>query len=283
MIITVTLPDKALAAIEARQDWAGQAEVAVQPAGGPFAPDTLRVAFPGVKRRRVAGGDAKAAAGRAVGQLSPTERLIVEAWNDSEYIRDHAVGEPRNNPVPPRDVPALLPTLRRIVKDPGVGPEQLLTWMGQYFDCCLRRGHVWEDRNHGYSHLGGWLRAVQRYLRDRGRPPYWMGARDDRPIADANGALTLRLADAYAAKFLSRKAFGLRNPSDAYPKFAAAAARLAAFAGANGWGEERAVRTLLDALAEGWGLGGSPPPGALASDNTWDVVVPAYCKARYGG
>jgi len=283
MKITVTLPDKALEAIEARQDWAGQAEVAVQPAGGPFAPDTLRVAFPGVKRRRVAKGDANAAAARAAEALSPTERLIIEAWNDSEYIRDHAVGEPRNNPVPPRDVIALLPTLRRIVQDRSVGPEMLLTWMGQYFDCCLRRGHLWDDRNHGYSHLGGWLRAVQRYLRDRRKPPYWMGVRDDKPIADEHAELTLRLADAYALKFLGRKAFGLENPSEAYPKFAAAAARRAAFAKAKAWGEDRAVRTLLDALAESWGLGGSPPPGALGSEHTWTVVLPAYCKARYGG
>ena len=280
MKITVTLTDKALAAIEARQDWAGTAEVAVSPAGGPFSPDTLRVAFPGVKRRRVASADAKAAAAHAAGQLGPTEKLIVEAWNDSYYIREHALGEPRNNPVPHREIPKLLLTLRKVVE--AVGPEELLTWMGQYFDCCLRRDHLWDDRNHGYSHLGGWLRAVQRYLRDRRKPPYWMGAKDDQPIADEHAGLTLMLADAYAAKFLGRKAFGLENPSDAYAKFAAAAARLAAFAEANGWEEERAVRTLLDALAESWGLGGSPPPGALGSENTWTVVLPAYCKARYG-
>ncbi|HUX30715.1 MAG TPA: hypothetical protein VMV78_08835 [Thiobacillus sp.] len=280
MQIVVTLPDEAMAAIEARQDWAGTAQVAVQPAGGPFAPDTLRIAFPGVKRRHVASADAVAAAARSAERLGPTERLIVEAWNDSEYIREYAIGEPRNNPVPPRDVLQLLPTLRRTVK--AVGAEQLLTWMGMYFDCCLQRRHIWEDRNHGYSHLGGWLRSVQRYLRNRNKPPYWMVTKDDRPLADPNADLTVWLADAYAAKFLGRKRFGLANPSEAYTKFAAAAARLAPFMVANGWDGQRAVRTLLDAVAEGWGLGGPPPPGALGSENTWTVVLPAYCKARYG-
>jgi len=280
MNVVVHLPEEALAAIEARQDWAGPAQVAVQPAGGPFAPDTVRIAFPGIKRRKVGSAEAKAATARSAEALGPTERLVVEAWNDSEYIREYALGEPRNNPVPPREVSGLFPALRRALKAPG--PEMLLEWMGRYFDCCLRRGHIWDDRNHGYSHLGGFLRSVLRHQKDKRKPPYWMGAADDRPIEDPHAGLTLRLADAYAARFLGRKEFGLRNPSTEHAKFAMAAARMVEASKVNGWKDDRAVRTLLDAVVESWGLGGAPPPGALGSEHTWSVVVPAYIKARFG-
>ncbi len=280
MKVVVHLPDEALAAIEARQDWVGQAQVAIQPAGGPFAPDAIHISFPGVKRRHIASAEALASAAKAAEVLSPTERLIVEAWNDSEYIREYAIGEPRNNPVPPREIPALRPLLRRAIASPG--PEQLLTWMGQYFDCCLRRGHLWDDRNHGYSHLGGFLRAAIHYAKDKHRVPYWMKVKDDRPVADKHAALTAQLANAYAARFLGRDQFGLRNPSDEYARFMSASTRLAKLAEANDWPHDRAVRVLLDAVAESWGLGGAPPPGALGSDRTWQVIVPAYLKARYG-
>ena len=281
MKISIDLPQEALDAIESRQDWTGQVKAVLSKEGSLFAPDTLRVSFPSVKRREMLGKAAKAAAGNPM-DLSKTERLIVDAWNDSEFIRDYAAGESRNNPVPPREVPRLVPLLRRSIKE--VGPEKLLGLMQQYFDCCLRQGHVWDDRNHGYSHLGGFLRAVVAWQRKGESAPYWAERAEASPVKDQHAPTTKVLADAYAKRFLGRAEFGLVNPSQDYSRFAAAAARVAAFRRKNpAWPEDRIIGHLLDAVAGAWGLGGSPPPGALASERTWSVTLPAALKSLYGG
>jgi len=279
MKLTLELPEEALDAIEGRIDWTGSAKVVLSPEGGVFDPDTLRISFPAVKRATNVGKSAKAA---ATDNYAPsrTERLILDAWNDSEFIRDYAAGESRNNPVPPREVPKMLPLLRKAVKT--IGAEKLLDLMGRYFDCCLRREHVWDDRNHGYSHLGGFLRAILAYQKD-GKASYWMERKETAPIKDNNGPTTILLANAYAKRWLGRKEFGLVNPSADYGRFAAGAARVAEFGRKNPkWAEDKIIGTLLDAVAGGWGLGGSPPPGSLASDRTWRVVFPAYCKSLFG-
>jgi hypothetical protein len=279
MKLSVELPKEAVDAIEARQDWTGSAKVVLSPEGGLFEPDTLRIAFPAVKRASIVARSAKAAATDAYAP-SRTERLILEAWNDSEFIRDYAANESRNNPVPTREVSKMLPLLRRVVKE--VGPEKVLDLMSKYFDCCLRREHIWDDRNHGYAHLGGFLRAVLNYVRDK-KPAYWMEKKETAPMKDANTAVTVLLADAYAKRFLGRREFGLANPSQDYARFSAASARVAEFKRRNpAWEEARIIGSLLDAVAGAWGLGGSPPPGSMASDRTWKVVFPAYLKSLSG-
>ena len=146
MKLTVELPQEALDAIEGRIEWTGSAKVLLDPMGGLFDPDTLRISFPAIKRANAVAKSAKAAATDAYAP-SRTERLILDAWNDSEFIRDYAANESRNNPVLPREVPKMLNLLRKAVKT--IGPEKLLDLMGEYFECCLKREHIWDDRNHG--------------------------------------------------------------------------------------------------------------------------------------
>ena len=279
MKLTLELPKEAVDAIEGRIDWTGSATIVLDPKGGLFDPDTLRISFPAVKRAQ---GIGKAAQAAKTDNYMPsrTERLILDAWNDSEFIRDYAAGESRNNPVPPRGVPKMLTLLHKAVKN--VGPEKLLELMSRYFDCCLRRGHVWDDRNHGYSHLGGFLRAILTHEKD-GRTAYWMKQKEMAPMKDTNAPITTALANAYAKRFLGRKEFGLVNPSADYGRFAAGAGRVAEFMRKNDkWAEDAVISTLLDAVAEAWGLGGSPQPGSLASDRTWRIVFPAHLKSLFG-
>ena len=279
MRLTVNLPQKAVKAIEDNANWAGPADVKVEPTAGTFAPDILAVSCPTKAAKARTRKDAKSSRQATLYTPGPSERLVVDAWNDSEFIREHAAGEARNNVLPRAEVHKHLAKLRKAIKD--VGLEPLMNLMADYFDCCLAREHLWDGKNHGYSHLGGFVSAVLRWHQDRRKALWWM-RRKAGPVQDDNAELTKRLADAYAERFLGRKEFGLVNPSAEYGRFAAGAAGLAEFRKSNSWPEDKAVGHLLDALADSWGLGGCPPPGALASDRTWRVVFPAFIKALYG-
>ena len=276
--LNIILPDDALAAIDARAEWVGQVKATIGPGSTVFSPDSLRITFPAVRRNVAAAKVIKATRAKEVHVLSKLERLIIDAWNDSEFIREHAAQETRNNPIKSREVQAILLLLRRLLKETGAA--RILEWMGQYFDSCLKQKHIWQDHNHGYNHLGGFLRAILRFSKD-GKPLNWMKEQAG-PIHDPQADLTMKLANAYAVKWLGRQAFGLVNPSVEYSRFLAASGRLAEFIRANQWPEDRAVGCLLEAVGANWGLGGSPPVGALSSENTWKIVFPAYLKALYG-
>ena len=276
--LNIILPDDALAAIEAQAEWVGQARVSVSPESTVFSPDSLRITFPAVRRNVATVKAIKATRAKEAHILSKLERLIVDAWNDSEFIRDHAAQETRNNPIKSREVQTILLLLRRLLKETGAA--RILELMGQYFDSCLKQEHIWQDRNHGYNHLGGFLRAILRFSKD-GKSLSWMKEQVG-PIHDPQADLTRRLADAYAVKWLGRQTFGLVNPSVEYSRFLAASGRLAEFIRANQWPEDRAIGCLLEAVGANWNMGGSPPVGALGSENTWKIVFPAYLKALYG-
>jgi len=279
--IVVNLPDAAVKAVEDRANWVGTVKAHLEPDGDLFAPDALCLNFP---RARAAEADAKTAADdrrRKAFSPSKSERLLIEAWNDSEFIREHAAGESRNNPIPSRDVAKHLPTIRRAIKELGI--TAILQAMHTYFKSCLKRDHLWDGRNHGYGHLGGFLRAITAEARG-GQRPWWRKGHigDDPPIADPSPSKTKGLADRYAKRLLGRDTFGLKNPSSDYAAFVNTAKRLIAWADNNEWQYDRACDTLLDAVVGSWGLGGCPPPGALSSERTWNVVFPAHLKALFG-
>ena len=282
MKLTITLPDEALKAMASQEEWTGSGRVRLQPADAAFAPDSLviHVGVRGAKARAAASKDARSARRAESYRLSATEELLLAAWNDSEFVREHAAGESRNHPLPPSEVPKHLPTMRKALAEFGL--DGLLASMETYFSCCIRREHLWDDRNHGYGHLGGFLRAMARHAKDK-KQLWWMkAAGTETPIPDDRPELTASLADAYAARFLGRKAYGLKNPSADYGRFMAAAGKIAAWAERQGWPEGRATKALLDAVADGWQLGGTPPPGALGSERTWKALLPAHLKRLYG-
>lgn len=277
MRLTIHLPPDAEAAIDRQVAWSGPVRAELDPEGAAFAPDVLQVVFPRSNLDKAVRAEARAAA--AVRAYAPTEseRLLIEAWNDSEFIREHAAGESRNHPVPAKEVHRHLPGIRRAMR--LIGLDRILAMMEIYFAACLRREHLWGGKNHGYSHLGGFLRGLVAHA-GGGPRPWWL-PEEPTPVADPRPDLTKTLADAYAARWLGRAEYGLINPSRDYSAAMAAAGRVAAQAARANRPEARVVGQLLDALADGW-RDGVPPLSALGSDHTWRVTLPAYLKRLYG-
>ena len=277
MEIRITLPTDAERAMRSGARWSGTCQLECSPATSFFDAET-KVVLEGRLGGATSAAKADAGAVRRRRTFAPDEAdlILLDTWNDSEFIRLHAAGESRNNPLSRSDLPDHLPTFRKARKD--IGMEKLMKWMELYFESCMRREHLWDGKNHGYSHVGGFLRACLDSAKTS-RRPWWRKTKESSPYADPQAALTAALADAYAQRFLGRPAFGLRNPSKEYKGFMDAAALVkAAAARSRAWGEADLVRHLIDCAEAHWGLGGPPAVGALSSDTTWKVNLPAWLK-----
>ncbi|KKN89654.1 hypothetical protein LCGC14_0235000 [marine sediment metagenome] len=203
---------------------------------------------------------------------------LVNAWNEHPYIRYEAVQESRNNPITIDEVDTHGGVFKKAIKEVGV--SKLLERMGSYFEACRQDRHIWEGRNHGYSHLGGFLRKVTDCHAKR--VGLWWTKDGKKKLPDKDPGLTLAIANAYAKKFLGRKAFGLKNPGQDYESFMVAGEWLK--------GREdkplprgQLITLLLDVVEDAHGgLKGAVPPSWLGSERTWKVGIPAALKGMFG-
>jgi hypothetical protein len=196
--------------------------------------------------------------------------ILVRAWNESEYVLRDGLAEGRNNPVPAAEAASLRPTLERAVAELGL--QTILDRMDEYWAACRDGRHRSAGRNHGYGHLGGFIRALL-----GGKSLWWR--KGSRKVPDDHPELTRRVADAYAGRFLHRKAFGLKNPSGPYRRFAEAADWIQLTAEKGRLGEDKLLELLLDCVAE---RGGTVSPGHLSSEHTWSVGMPQWIKGVLG-
>jgi len=194
---------------------------------------------------------------------------LIDAWNLDPYIRIEAASESRNNKFPMDQLPAFRGIFTRALTEIGMGKIQKA--MSEYFTACRNGEHIWEGKNHGYSHLGGF---IKRLLSPNTKPPFWRGVHDEHPQD------TRDLADAYAKRFLGRPAYGeLVASGKEYGKFMATAGRILRLSEKTGMYVEDITTMLLDCVAartESTGVLVSP--GWLGNDGVWKNDLPQKLK-----
>ncbi len=200
---------------------------------------------------------------------------LIAAWNDDLYIRNEALGESRNNPFPMDELPTFIKTFERALRELGL--TKIKASLASYFRACRAGRHLWQNRNHGYSHLGGFVRKL---LEKKGKRGWWVDKSHN--VKDDYPELTLRIADAFARKWLGRREFGLENGSADHQKFANTARRVNRMVG-KPFDEGRTVKLLLDCVgkqAERWDR--DVNVGDLCSDSIWSKYLPQHYKGVLG-
>ena len=211
-------------------------------------------------------GKQKAETSADASPLPDDVRQLVAEWNGSDFIRYEAVDESRNNRITSGEALQHLSTLKRALKEIGMVP--LLKTMSGYFEACREGCHLVDGCNRGYSHLAGFVRYA---LKNPGRKPWWKKAAPE-PYEDEHPKLTVKIADAYARKFLRRRAYGLKNPSSVYERFLRAAHWVELKAAGWKMNENKVIRLLMDTVAERYP--NSVSPGNLSSEIVWEDYIP---------
>lgn len=204
---------------------------------------------------------------------------LIDYWNNSNYIRYDAIGESRHHRFEAIHYDRFKFYIRKAILEIGVKP--LENMMDEYFDACRQGKHIWDGSNHGYSHVGGWVKKV---LSDHGRnlKPWWKG-KERIKIEDSYPELTKKIADMYAQKWLGRDKFDYEEDSGDHINFAKASEKVKAKAIKSGMSEEMLIVFLLDcvdSLKEQ--MGKKVTPAWLCSNKIWTNYLPQHLKAALG-
>jgi len=211
------------------------------------------------------------------GRLSIEVQRLLDAWNCSEYVLAHP-NEGRNKPILDDNVKSHLPIIDRAIKSFGI--ESIIILIDEYFEACSRGEHLYNGRNRGYSHLGGFLRKLVTVKGNR-RKLWWAGGHAS--IQDDHPKLTKQVANAYAKKFLGRSSYGLKNPSNEYREFASTADWIEIMAPKTSLKPTTLLRYLLDCVEqEAHARGRTVTPAWLNSELTWKNALPQYIKRILG-
>ena len=268
--LRLDLPKEARKALLRGGSWSGSARLTIEPSSGRRGGKDL------IRLKMIA----EEADSQCV--LSDDAQCLVSTWNDR--CEPYRVTK-RNQPV--KDTATCSRMIKQAVDK--IGLPDLLSALEGYFDCCDRGGHTAGGiKNRAYKSLDGFLRK-QVQLAERGELPWWEQnntgpAKSDEPVGDdPHPELTMRVADAFAKRFLKRQQFGkLKQTDTAYRKFQIAGDWILKTAKKNPYGLsiDRVLVMLLDCIAEGYS-GGSVSPGNLAADHTWRVLFPQRMSSIY--
>jgi len=232
-------------------------------------PVTITLAPRRKVRREVVAEDVAEAAG------TKEVRELIRLWNEDEVILFDEVGSGRNNPISEEEQDINNALFRRAVKE--IGMKVLRENLATYFRACREGKHRTEGRNHGYKHLGGFIQSVLKHRSSKtGGRPWWADGHSF-PVTDKHPKLTLRIANAYAERFLKRPEYGLSNPSKEYRSFKKAGDWVRARASTMDIETREMTDLLLDCVEELCEKQGTDAtPGRLASDMTWKNYMPQF-------
>ena len=160
------------------------------------------------------------------------ERQVVRSWNRSKYIRAIEAmpkdeRDPRNNPVPFKDIRYVLPTVRKALRAMGV--TEILRHMETYFDFCSTGEHIWEGQSHGFKSLQGFLDKLLVLHKSKERPWWDTRTTATRVVNDDNARLTIRIANSFAQTYMSEQKFPLEPGSKDHANFVKTADRMVNF------------------------------------------------------
>ena len=256
MKITIILPDDARHAMLRGRPWEGELTAKLRPDGKR---DPSNLIF---------------TVDNGLDDLFADEAIVVTTWNKA--CSGNLIG--RN--VPLEDIPRHTKLIQQAVAE--LGSKKLVALISQYFKACRAGRHRSSGRNRAYKSLDGFLRRVREAAKT-GRIIWWQSTVLIDP--DPHPELTMRVADAFAKRFLKRQQFGkLKQTDTAYRKFQIAGDWILKTAKKNPYGLsiDRVLVMLLDCVAEGYGSG-AISPGHLSTGHTWRVLIPQYLAARFEG
>lgn len=211
------------------------------------------------------------------GSLSADAQRLVDAWNGSDYVLNHP-HEGRNKPMTPEEIRESVRLFDKALTTFGL--SSLLESIEMYWEACEKGLHLAKGKNLGYSHLGGFLRKLLEAKGNR-KKLWWAGGRST--IPDEHPQLTRQVADAYAAKFLGRASYGLRNPSGEYRDFASAADWVELISPKMNLEPKTLIRYLLDSVhLQLQRRNRTASPSWLSSELTWRNDLPQYIKTILG-
>jgi hypothetical protein len=265
MKLEISLSPEAFKAMNKAADWVGQCTIHVVGGRSTSAARCESIA-----------NAAKAKDASIVYRLTPEEKSLLAAWNDSDYMQQRQAAEIRNLPHTPNDLPELLPLVRLTLR--LISIEQLTDWLTQYFETCLKGEHVYDGRNHAFSSFAGFLRRMVDHHQNKTQP-WWIKVAAVGPtLPDTHPKLTLAVADAYAHKFLRRSSFGLQNPSRNYRAFMRGADWVERLIESKRWPmtDDQIITALMDCIAAAQFDGGPVLPGHVCSDHTWTILMPQH-------
>lgn len=202
---------------------------------------------------------------------------VITAWNSSDYILVEAVHESRNNGVTDQEVQEHNGIILKAVEE--LGAEKLIQTMQNYFEACRDGDHLWGGRNHGYASLIGFLRRVRQHHRKGGKPLWW----DRRGPNDPHAALTQKVADLYAQRFLGRRRYNLKAKGSQYRAFMAGADWVELRVEKTTFSAEKLIGLALDEIADRWEDMGRVSPSKLALDVLWTDYLPQRLRRMFGG
>ena len=207
-------------------------------------------------------------------KVSDKEWDIVDAWNDSTYIKNH-IEESRNNEIVENQAEDNIKVIRQALKI--ITESIIYDKMYIYFKTCKKGEHIWDGRNHGYANLIGFLNALLRAEKS-GKKLWWD---DEKPIPldDDNPELTTEIADSFALYFLGRKRFYLKNPSKEYECFRTAASWIKKIVKSGIPIEENElIKMIMDCVKINKSGGKAVTPYNVSSSMLWSVWWPQYLK-----
>jgi len=195
------------------------------------------------------------------------EKAIIEYWN-THPDREELVGN-RNLKCIKEQLKTEWSKLRQVVEKYGL--DKTKEFIDTYQAFCLVGDYVRQDRNLAYKTLGSFCNALL-----KSNEKWWNILK---PIKDDDEEMTFWIADSFAAKFLNRKSYGLKNPSKEYKQFQKGQQVVQMIEGF-GFSEAESLKKLLACLSEAYGTK-TVYPASISSEHTIKVLLPQYMK-RHG-
>jgi len=209
--------------------------------------------------------------------------VLVNEWNNHPYIVEVGPAEGRNNPIPNTQVRRSTVLFNKTIEKFGL--QTLIDMMYKYFDACQKGDHIGTTgdvhRNHGYSHLGGFIKKIWDTDGDKTKLWYMRG----KPVGstDKNPQLTLRIANEYAKRWLGRDKYGLIKTSAEYKHFERAAKWVVAYE-KSGKEREMIIKVWLADITKRYKeMEAVVSPDRIASDNCWKIYFPQAWKIAING
>ena len=205
---------------------------------------------------------------------------IIDEWNNHPYVREVGINEGRNNRISDVQSRSHERYFDRAVEKYGF--VKIKNLMHQYFDACRKGLHQTQTgRNQGYGHCGGFVKKLVDV--DGDTSLLWYTGKRAIGDNDNHPQLTLRIANAYAKKWLGRNKYGTITTLAVYDHFKHAGDWVLANARECKHSEEFILKVCFDdADRRAKEQGATMTPGWVCSDNCWRNYFPQALKKAVG-
>lgn len=205
--------------------------------------------------------------------LPPEFSNIVEYWNGSkfiEYAKNHRELERRNFPISCDKIEVKSAKLiKRAIA--SIGVDKIKTEIDKYFIVCEKGEHIWDNTNHGFKNIVGFLTRLL-VLHKTDETPWW-----EKPVViidDDEPKVTQMLANLYAVRFLDRDKYIFEVGSSEHLYFIKFRKNLVKRMKKNN-NIKSAANLVFTALSESFPV---VQPKQLCSRNTWKILIPQYLR-----